>query len=56
MQNVGNALGVAVTGVLFFGAGHGDPAHAFALSVGALCALLLGVAALTRLLPPPPAS
>src|SRR6476661_954341 len=55
MQNVGNATGVAVIGVLFFGAG-GDPAHAFAISVGALCALLLCVAALTRLLPPPPAS
>jgi EmrB/QacA subfamily drug resistance transporter len=52
MQNVGNATGVAVIGVLFFGAGA-DPAHAFAVSVGALCALLVGVAALTRLLPPP---
>jgi hypothetical protein len=28
MQNVGNALGVAVTGVIFFGALHGaTPTH-----------------------------
>ncbi|MGZ4268177.1 MAG: MFS transporter [Solirubrobacteraceae bacterium] len=51
MQNVGNATGVAVIGVLYFGAGA-DPAHAFAVSVAALGALLVAVAALTRLLPP----
>jgi MFS family permease len=51
MQNVGNALGVAVTGVIFFGALHGGYAHAFELAVGELALLLLAVAALTRLLP-----
>ena len=51
MQNVGNALGVAVIGVVFFGALGGGIAHAFELSLGALAAILLCVAALTRLLP-----
>ena len=51
MQGVGNALGVAVTGVLFFGALHAGYAHAFELVVGELAALLLAVAGLTRLLP-----
>jgi EmrB/QacA subfamily drug resistance transporter len=52
MQNVGNALGVAVVGVIFFGAlpAHGF-ADAFQLSLIALAAILIGVAALTRLLP-----
>jgi hypothetical protein len=51
MQNVGNALGVAVTGVIFFGALHGGYAHAFELAVAELAVLLGGVAVLTRLLP-----
>jgi MFS family permease len=51
MQNVGNALGVAVTGVIFFGALHSGYATAFELAVGELAVLLVGVAALTRLLP-----
>jgi MFS family permease len=51
MQNVGNALGVAVVGVIFFGALHGGYSHAFELSLVALAATLLAVAALTRLLP-----
>jgi EmrB/QacA subfamily drug resistance transporter len=51
MQNVGNAVGVAVTGVLFFGALHAGYAHAFELAVAELAVLLLGVAVLTRLLP-----
>ncbi len=51
MQNVGNAIGVAVTGVIFFGALHSGYATAFELAVGELALLLLGVAALTRLLP-----
>ncbi len=51
MQGVGNAVGVAITGVLFFGALHGGYAHAFELAVAELGALLLVVAALTRLLP-----
>jgi MFS family permease len=52
-QNVGNAIGVAVIGVVFFGAiGHGV-AGAFQLSTGVLAALLLAVAALSLRLPRP---
>jgi EmrB/QacA subfamily drug resistance transporter len=51
MQNVGNAIGVAVTGVIFFGALHSGYAPAFELAVGELAVLLVGVALLTRLLP-----
>ena len=51
MQNVGAALGVAVTGVIFFGALHGGYAHALELSLAQLGVLLLAVAGLTRLLP-----
>jgi EmrB/QacA subfamily drug resistance transporter len=51
MQSVGNALGVAITGVIFFGALHAGYAHAFELAVGQLALLLVGVAGLTRLLP-----
>jgi hypothetical protein len=51
MQNVGAALGVAVTGVIFFGALHGGYAHALELSLAQLAGLLVAVAALTRLLP-----
>jgi EmrB/QacA subfamily drug resistance transporter len=54
VQNVGGALGVAITGVIFFGALHGGYAHALELSLIELGALLLGVAALTRLLPATP--
>ena len=50
-QNVGNAIGVALIGVIFFGALHGGVAHAFRLSAAALAVLLIAVAALTRLLP-----
>jgi EmrB/QacA subfamily drug resistance transporter len=53
MQNVGAALGVAITGVIFFGALHGGYAHALELSLAQLAGLLLAVAALTRLLPAP---
>jgi MFS family permease len=55
MQNVGNALGVAVTGVIFFGALHAGYATAFELAVGQLAVLLVGVSLLTRLLPAAPA-
>jgi MFS family permease len=51
MQNVGNALGVAISGVIFFGAVHTGYARAFELAVAELAATLLVVAALTRLLP-----
>jgi dipeptide/tripeptide permease len=53
VQNVGNALGVAITGVIFFGALHAGYAHAFELAVGELAVTLVAVAALSRLLPPP---
>jgi EmrB/QacA subfamily drug resistance transporter len=50
-QQVGNSIGVAVTGVLFFGAlGHGY-GLAFEHSLLQMGALLLVVAALTRLMP-----
>jgi EmrB/QacA subfamily drug resistance transporter len=52
VQNVGNALGVAITGVIFFGALHAGYSHAFELAVGELAATLVVVAALSRLLPP----
>ena len=52
-QQVGNALGVAVTGVVFFGNLHGGYGHAFAWSLVELGSLLLGVALCTRLLPRP---
>jgi len=51
MQQVGNAIGVAVTGVLFFGALDGGYAHAFELSLAQLAVLCAAVVALTRLLP-----
>ncbi len=53
MQNIGSALGVAVTGVIFFGALHHGYAHALELSLAELAVLLLAVAGLTRLLPAP---
>jgi EmrB/QacA subfamily drug resistance transporter len=53
MQNVGNALGVSVIGVIFFGAVHHGFATAFELSLAALAAILMSVAVLTRLLPAP---
>jgi EmrB/QacA subfamily drug resistance transporter len=51
MQQVGNALGVAITGVIFFTALRHGYAHAFELSLAELAGLLLAVAALTRLVP-----
>jgi EmrB/QacA subfamily drug resistance transporter len=53
MQNVGGAFGVAVIGVLFYGALNRGFAPAFEVSVGALAVTLTAVAALTRLLPAP---
>jgi EmrB/QacA subfamily drug resistance transporter len=51
MQQVGNAVGVAITGIIFFGAAkHGVP-HAFELSLIQLAAVCAAAAALTRLLP-----
>ena len=51
VQQVGNSLGVAVTGVIFFGAVHHGVGHAFELTLIELGLLLLAVAALSRLLP-----
>jgi EmrB/QacA subfamily drug resistance transporter len=51
MQQAGNALGVAVTGVIFFGALPAGYPHAFELALAELTCLLIAVAALTRLLP-----
>ncbi|MGZ4292699.1 MAG: MFS transporter [Solirubrobacteraceae bacterium] len=53
MQNVGNAIGVAVVGVLFYGAVSHGFAGAFQVSVLALAVALGGVALLTRLIPVP---
>src|SRR5262245_54298238 len=51
VQQVGNALGVAVTGVIFYGTiEHGLP-HAFELSLAELAAVSVVVAACARLLP-----
>jgi EmrB/QacA subfamily drug resistance transporter len=50
-QNVGTALGVAVTGVIFFGALHRGYDHALQLSLAQLAILLVAAAALARLLP-----
>jgi EmrB/QacA subfamily drug resistance transporter len=51
MQNVGNAIGVALVGVLFYGAVSHGFAGAFQVSVIALAVALSGVALLTRMLP-----
>ena len=49
-QQVGFALGVAITGLIFFGAGS-DVAHAFELSLLQLTALAVGIVIASRLLP-----
>jgi EmrB/QacA subfamily drug resistance transporter len=49
-QNVGNAIGVAVIGVLFFGAVHSGIGGAFQLCEVVLAGVLLAVVVLTRLL------
>jgi EmrB/QacA subfamily drug resistance transporter len=51
VQQVGNAVGVAVVGVVFFGALGGGYVHAFAVSLAALTALLAGVAVCAVRLP-----
>jgi predicted MFS family arabinose efflux permease len=53
MQQAGNALGVAVTGIVFFGALGGGYAHAFDLALVQLGALLVVVLALARRLSRP---
>jgi predicted MFS family arabinose efflux permease len=51
VQQVGNAVGVAVIGVVFFGAVGSGYAHAFSVSVAVLAALLAGVAVCAVRLP-----
>jgi hypothetical protein len=51
MQQVGNAVGVAVTGAVFYGAIGGGYAQAFGRSLLELAVLLTGVALLARALP-----
>lgn len=51
VQQVGNAVGVAVIGLVFFPALSNGYAHAFELSVAALAGLLTALALLTALLP-----
>lgn len=53
-QQIGYALGVALTGVIFFAARRYGVAHAFTLSLLELAALGAGVLLVTRLLPAPP--
>jgi MFS family permease len=53
MQQVGNAVGVAVVGVVFFDSLDAGYAAAFGRSVLAMAVLLVGVALLTRLMPRP---
>jgi EmrB/QacA subfamily drug resistance transporter len=51
VQQVGNALGVAIVGILFYGAVDRGYAYAFDLSLTYLIGVALGVAALVQLLP-----
>jgi MFS family permease len=53
MQQVGNSIGVAVTGVILFGLLDGGLDEAFAASAGEFAVLAAVVIALTRLMPPP---
>ena len=51
MQQVGYALGVAITGVVYFGATDGGVGHAFELSLIQLAVVATGIVAASRLLP-----
>ena len=50
-QQVGYALGVAITGVIFFGVGEGHIARAFELGLIQLAVLAAGIVVMARLLP-----
>jgi EmrB/QacA subfamily drug resistance transporter len=50
VQQVGNAVGVAIIGIVFYGAGP-DVVHAFEVSIPYLVGLALAVALLVQLLP-----
>src|SRR4029079_13920010 len=49
-QQVGFALGVAITGVIYFGAADQGIAHAFQVRLWQIAALAVEIVALTRLL------
>ena len=51
MQQVGYSLGVAITGVVYFGASGQGLGHAFELSLIQLAAVAAGIVAASRLLP-----
>ena len=51
MQQIGNSLGVAVIGAIFFGSLRAGYAQSFELTLVALACLMVGVALLSRLLP-----
>jgi EmrB/QacA subfamily drug resistance transporter len=51
MQQVGYALGVAITGMVFFGSSDEGVGHAFELSLIQLAAVAVGIVASSRLLP-----
>jgi len=51
VQQIGNAIGVAVIGLIYFAALHGGQARAFDLSVAALAALLAALIGLSAFLP-----
>jgi hypothetical protein len=48
VQQVGNALGVALIGILYYGAGSAQAGHALGVSLVYLFVLALGVAVLYR--------
>jgi EmrB/QacA subfamily drug resistance transporter len=54
-QQIGFALGVAVTGVIYFGAANDGIGHAFELSLIQLAVVATGIVAASRLLPARPA-
>jgi EmrB/QacA subfamily drug resistance transporter len=51
MQQVGYALGVAITGLIFFGAADDGIGHAFELSLIQLAIVSAGIVVMSRLLP-----
>lgn len=51
VQQVGNSVGVALTGIIFFASVESGYGRAFSWSVLELSAILIGVSALSRLLP-----
>jgi hypothetical protein len=52
-QQIGFALGVAVTGIVYFGAAANGIGHAFELSLIQLAVVAAGIVGASRLLPRP---